>query len=72
MLVKHLIEKLQQLPPDAPVVHLNYTWRRKAACSDPYIGLNGFGECVLGAQLVSRAPEAEAHRKGDKDCKVWE
>lgn len=46
-------------------------WRRKAAYSDPYIGLNGEGECVLGAQLVSHAPEAEAHRKGDKDCKVW-
>lgn len=69
MLVKQLIEKLQKMPPNAAVVHINYTWRRKTAFSDPFVGLNGEGECVLGAQLVGLAPEVEAHRKGDTDFK---
>lgn len=71
MLVKQLIEQLQKMPPEAPVVHINYTWRRKTAFSDPFVGLNGEGECVLGAQLVGMAPEADAHRGGDKDFKKW-
>ena len=71
MIVKDLIEKLQTMPPDAPVLHINYTWRRKTAFSDPCVFVNGDGECVLGAQLVSYAPEAEAHKNGDKEFKRW-
>lgn len=66
MLVKQLIEQLQKMPPDTIVLHINYTWRRKTAFSDPCIYVNSEGECILAAKCVSYAFEAEAHKKGIK------
>lgn len=57
MTVKDLIEKLQTVPQDAKVLHINYQLRKEPAFSTPYICMNGQGELILGAYLVgSQAP----------------
>lgn len=57
MTVAELIEKLKTMLPDAQVIHINYTWHKKNAYSDPDVFLNLVGSCSIGARIVGRLTE---------------
>lgn len=54
MKVKDLIKKLEALPQEAEVVHINYQWENPTAFSEPLVFMNSFGECMLGTQEVGK------------------
>ena len=57
MTVAELIEKLKTMPPEAQVIHINYTWHKKNAYSDPDVFLNLERSCSIGARIVGRLSE---------------